>query len=294
MYMEHKPIELSPYDDPDIYPGPRPSSSFIYFKGRAHKIIEEKGVPVEDLVIQYSESQLLEGSFAGGSITEKTVRSLLNEHNFLPISKRVPLVAYGSNVCLAQLKYKFSLNKEISDFVICLRGSIQDTDIVYGSFLAPYGSLPAIIAPVEGTQTEIWLTFVDPEQLEHMNSTEGRYELRVHDGQKLSLKTEERFEKVYAYYFPHALSIDHKWFRFKDISGISPIQSIWQAEMLNKLIELVGFKGTREKFIHQLRWDQSFLIEIENLLLSFDDAFVHPDWLVPQKLQTVDNLRKLF
>ncbi len=294
MYTDDKPIGLSPYDDPDIYPGPRPGSSFIYFKGRAHKIIEEEGVPVEELTVAYSESQQLEGSFGSGPVVKKRVRDLLKEYQLLPISKRVPLVAYGSNVCLAQMAYKFNLNRKLSDFVICMRGSMLDSDIVYGSFLATYGSCPAVIAPVEGAQTDIWLTFADPHQLEHMNSTEIGYELRVHDIRKLSLKTGEMFEKVYAYYFPHALSIDNSWFRFRDIDGISPLKPVWQAEILNKLQEIACFDGTREQFIHRIRWEWEFFAGINNLMKAYDDSFIHPDWPVPGTLQTVAGMKRLF
>jgi hypothetical protein len=62
---------------------------------------------------------------------------------------------------------------------------IKDTDVVYGSFLAPYGALPAIIAPVQGAETEVWVTFLEPDQLKQMNKTEGGYELREHTGGKV-------------------------------------------------------------------------------------------------------------
>lgn len=291
MYKEQKPFEISPYDHPDIYPGPRPNSSFIYFKGRAHKIVEKKGVPVEKLTVQYPEPEQMEGC---GEESHITIQEFLEKNDLQSISERVPLAAYGSNVCLAQLKYKFSLNPNVNDFVICLRGRMKDSDIVYGSFLAPYGSLPAIIAPLEETQTEIWLTFIDPQQLKHMNGTEGGYELREHASQKLKLETQEKFEKVYAYYFPHALSIGRKWYRFKDITGTSPLESVWQADMLNKIKELAGFSGTREEFIHRLRWDWSFFSGINTFLKSYDYPFDHPDWLLPQSIQTIKSIKRSF
>ncbi|MCF6136183.1 hypothetical protein [Pseudalkalibacillus berkeleyi] len=292
MYKENKPIDVSPYDHPDIYPGPRPDSSFIYYEGKAHRIVEEKGVPIEDLPVEVSESNSLAGSFQESSQSIQSIREFLNAHDLLPLEKRVPLVAYGSNICLAQLRYKFSLNKNLNDFVLCMRASMVDSDIVYGSFLAPYGALPAIIAPVKNAVTEIWLTFVDPEQLEHMNRTEGGYVLREHKGEKLVTTNGETFDSIYAYYYPHALQFDEQWFRFKDIRGESVLPSEWQADMLNLLIERFNFEGTREEFIHQLRWNRAFFGEMSEWLTQFDGHFDHPDWHEPELIQKVGELKR--
>lgn len=295
MYRENKPIHLSPYDHPDIYPGPRPPSSFLYFAGKAHRIQEQTGVPVEELIVHYARSGSLEGSFARDDYEEVPLAEFLARHDLLPIAQRVPLVAYGSNVCLAQLKYKFSLNPNLNDFVICLRGRMFGSDIIYGSTLAPYGALPAVIAPVPEAVTEIWLTFVDPEQLKHLNATEGGYELREHRDKKIVLETDERFGLVYAYYLPRALTIGDRWFRFRDIGGTSPLQAYWQADMLNWVKELARFPGTREEFIHRLRWNSDFFAEIAEMLsASYEETFQHPDWHPAKRIQTVQSVQRVF
>jgi hypothetical protein len=184
MYRENKPSHLSPYDHPDIYPGPRPWSSFMFYKGIAHRI-EENGESFEESVIHLSHSEHMYGSFLSSNNTKTTIRDFLLHKNETPLRKRIPVLAYGSNVCLAQLLYKSSLNRNVSDMYICFRAMIKDTDVVYGSFLAPYGALPAIIAPVQGAETEVWVTFLEPDQLKQMNKTEGGYELREHTGGKV-------------------------------------------------------------------------------------------------------------
>ncbi|WP_349409598.1 hypothetical protein [Pseudalkalibacillus sp. SCS-8] len=292
MYKENKPVDVSPYDHPDIYPGPRPDSSFIYFEGKAHRIIEQKGVSLEDLKVEYSDADSLQGSFKEPSDYILSIGDFLHENELLPLEERVPLIAYGSNICLAQLRYKFNLNKNLNDFVLCVRGSMLDSDIVYGSFLAPYGSLPAIVAPVKGAMTEIWLTFVDPEQLEHMNRTEGGYVLREHAGQKFVTMNGERFESVYAYYYPHALSINQEWFRFMDIKGESCLSAVWQAEILNRMKDLYKFQGTREEFIHHLRWNIPFYKEFQQWLKQFDAEFDHPDWTEPKVIRKVGEMKR--
>lgn len=292
MYQENKPFDVSPYDHPDIYPGPRPASSFLFWKGRAHRIEAEKGMPVEQQSIHFTDIDHMLGSLAFQSTQVKKVEEFFKEGRF---ASKVPVVAYGSNVCLAQLQYKFRLRPEEDDFMLCLKGTVTESDIVYAPFLAPYGSLPAVIAPVKGAVCEVWLTFMDKKQLELINSTEKGYELRVHEGKKVRLDTGEVFEKVYAYYEPRALLWNGEMRRFKDISGHSPLQSVWQSEMLNELKLAVDHKGTREEFIHLLRWDRSYRDFVEVFLKDeCTYAFDHPDWKAAETILPIGEMQRSF
>ncbi|NLP49947.1 hypothetical protein [Bacillus sp. RO1] len=292
MYHEQKPFDISPYDHPDIYPGPRPAASFLFWQGKAHRIEADKGVPVEQHSIHFTNVDHVLGSLAFQSTHVKRVEEFLGEGGF---HSKVPVVAYGSNVCLAQLQYKFRLRPEEEDFMLCLKGTVTDSDIVYAPFLAPYGSLPAVIAPVEGAVCEVWLTFIDKKQLELINSTEKGYELRVHTGKKVRLDTGEVFENVYAYYEPRALLWGGELRRFKDISGHSPLQSVWQSEMLNELKLAVNHKGTREEFIHLLRWDRSYRDHVEGFLKDkCTYAFDHPEWKAAETILSIGEMKRSF
>ena len=263
MFQENKPFHLSPYDHPDIYPGPRIEHSFLFFQKQAHKIDEKNGVPFEQLSVHLSNTKTI------------SLQDTLMERS---IDDKVPVIGYGSNACLAQLNYKFSLRPKEDDFTICMRATIEDSDIVYGPFLAPYGSVPAVIAPVKGAKTEVWINFMDKKQLQLMNSTEKGYELREHDGGKVTLVNGEVFEKVYAYYVPNALSWNGEWIRFKDIPGVSPLKSFWQADVLDEIKDSLAKDKTREEFIHLLRWDHTFKEEVKRYLASMSDEFDHPDF----------------
>ncbi|HEU5141324.1 MAG TPA: hypothetical protein VFT51_15225 [Bacillales bacterium] len=291
MFRESKPVDLSPYDHPDIYPGPRPASSFIFYNGQAHRI-EEENTRLENCTVHVSQRDGLLGSLAFSSPELKSVEAFLEAKGAAPIQERVPLLGYGSNVCLAQLAYKYGMTPDGSDLIICLRARMKDSDIVYGSFLAPYGSLPAIIAPVKGAETEIWLTLVDKDQFAHMTSTEGGYELREHLEGKCVLETGERFEKVYGYYQPHALKCDGDMVRFCDISGNSPLPAKWEADMLDWLKDAVGFEGAREQFIHKLRWDYSFHRKVNEKLLQYDTSFEHPDLQPTDQFDTIGEMER--
>ncbi len=292
MYREQKPFDVSPYDHPDIYPGPRPATSFLFWQGKAHRLEAEKGLHVEQHSIHFSNVDHVLGSLAFQSADVKKVEDFLLEDG---LSSKVPVVAYGSNVCLAQLQYKFRLRPQEDDFMLCLKGKVLDSDIVYAPFLAPYGSLPAVIAPVKGAMSEVWLTFIDKKQLELINSTEKGYELREHSGKKVQLNTGEVFEIVYAYYEPRALLWEGKMRRFADIPGNSTLPSVWQSDMLNELKVAVEHKGTREEFIHLLRWDRSYRDYVESYLESeCTYAFDHPDWKRVETIVPVGDMMRSF
>ncbi|WP_347552344.1 hypothetical protein ABFG93_08595 [Pseudalkalibacillus hwajinpoensis] len=292
MYRENKPIHIGPYDHPDIYPGPRPSSSFLYHNGKAHRIDERVNVSVEKQIVHYARGEDVSGSLAFASTEQFTVEELLGTEGLSPIEDRIPLLAYGSNVCLAQLRYKFSLNPDLNDFILYYRAEITDTDVVAGSFLAPYGAIPAVIAPVPGAKTEVWVTFVDREQLELLNRTEGGYVLREHRHGKLTLKTGEHFERVYAYYYPHAYKRDGSFVRFIDIPGESTVTSMWQADLLNELKSMLGYGGHREEFIHELRWNDNLRSKISTMLSGMDETFDHPDWVEPNGFHTLNEMTR--
>ncbi|MFD1739120.1 hypothetical protein ACFSCX_21655 [Bacillus salitolerans] len=291
MFRDNKPIHLSPYDHPDIYPGPRPVSSFLFSNGVAHRI--EEGAPsVEDSIIHLSSSDHMYGSFIYPSHTKITVRDYLEANQLTPMIDRIPVLAYGSNVCLAQLLYKSSINKNVSDLFLCMRATIIDTDVVYGALLAPYGALPAIIAPVKDARTEVWVTFLDKDQLEQMHQTEGGYEFRVHKGNKIELFANESITNVYAYYYPRALFFHDSYYRFPDIPGVSSLPSMWQADMINECKMLCEFEGTREGFIHLVRWDHSFRLKVKQRLSKFESILEHPDWEIANDVYTMKELRK--
>lgn len=293
MYREFKPFHLSPYDHPDIYPGPRPASSFIFYKGQAHRIEEKAEMTVENGRVHVAKQQGLLGTLAFSSEQLESVDAFLEKRNEAPVADRYPLLGYGSNICLAQLAYKYALNPNLSDLIICLRATMTDSDIVYGSFLAPYGSLPAIIAPVEGAETEIWLTLVDKKQFDHMTSTEGGSELREHTGGKCTLRTGENFEKVYGYYWPSALNVDGEMKRFCDIPGQSPLQAEWEADMINWMKDAVAFEGTREQFIHLLRWDHDFHRRVNRELHDhYEMSFQHSDLVPTDRFEVIRNMNR--
>lgn len=87
------------------------------------------------------------------------------------MDQRTPVLAYGSNAALEQLKRKFAdtLDKEmIPVFKVILPGF----DVVYSARLSSYGAIPAALAPSPGTVLETFVTYLTDRQLRVMNQTE--------------------------------------------------------------------------------------------------------------------------
>ncbi|RXT08147.1 hypothetical protein [Ammoniphilus sp. CFH 90114] len=269
MYTFNKPLHLSPYDHPDIYPGPTPKHSFIYMKGKAYPIMGS-GDPSQLFI-----------DFNGRTMT---VAQFLKEQNVCPIEERYPILSYGSNICLAQLKYKYSLNPKLNDIVINLKGKLQDTDIIYAAYMTKYGALPAMLGPMEGAKCQVWLTLFDEQQFKHITHTEKIYSIASHREKKLKLSCGIKPVEFYAYYFNRALAYNGSFFRYPDIPATnSSAKEVWQAHMLQLLSK--SFDLEREPFIDLVKTNVAFRRIVQRTLGLLSVPIKHADWTPVKKMK---------
>lgn len=269
MYTFNKPLHLSPYDHPDIYPGPAPSYSFIYMNGTAYRLMGT-GNPAH-LTVEINDRKV-------------TLSQFLKEQKAIPLAERYPILSYGSNVCLAQLKYKYSLNPKLDDIVINLKGKLRDTDVLYSAYITKYGALPAMLGPMKGARCQVWLSLLDEQQLRHINSTESVYSIAAHHAQKLKLECGIKPSEFYAYYFDKALHMGGLHFRYPDIpcSG-SRAREMWQAHMLELMA--CQFRMPREPFIEMVRKNADFRRTVQKSLEDMADSVKHADWSTIKKMR---------
>ena len=269
MYTHNKPLHLSPYDHPDIYPGPSPSSSFLYYKDQAYPL---SGVqPLEKLQLNYNSKK-------------QPLDAFLEQLGAAPLSDRYPMLSYGSNVCLAQLKYKFHLNPQISDLTIHIRGRIWDTDVIYASYIAKYGALPATLGPMKGARCQVWLSFLDEKQFRLITQTESVYSIARHQAKKLVLDNGLTPSEFYAYFYPDAFTFGRGFFRFPDIPATNTrAQAVWEAHMLQQISNLLGMD--RDFFIKEVRNKTGFRKQVQEFLRLFSVPITHPDWELAKKIK---------
>lgn len=81
-----------------------------------------------------------------------------------------PVVAVGSNRSPVQLARKFA---GMTVAVPVTRMPARDVDVVHAAHIAGYGAVPATLAASPGTTVELWITWLDPAALAHMDATEA-------------------------------------------------------------------------------------------------------------------------
>jgi hypothetical protein len=87
------------------------------------------------------------------------------------MARRKPVLAYGSNAAVTQLKRKYPKLGE-TEVIPVLRTVVNDLDVVFSARFARYGAVTAMLAASPGTVLHTFTTFLTPEQLEEMHKSE--------------------------------------------------------------------------------------------------------------------------
>jgi hypothetical protein len=93
-------------------------------------------------------------------------------------SLRTPVIAYGSNAAPWVLADKFTRlyggNQEYKGSMVIpvTKATLRDYDVTWLAHVTGGGGLPATISTAPATEVEVWLTWLDAEQLAWMNSSE--------------------------------------------------------------------------------------------------------------------------
>ena len=86
--------------------------------------------------------------------------------------KRSAVLSFGSNAAPEQLARKFSgLPGPV--LIPVLRAELAGFDAVYSAHIARYGSVPAALAAAPGCAVQVFVNFLDDEQLRLMHRSEG-------------------------------------------------------------------------------------------------------------------------
>ena len=129
----------------------------------------------------------------GWRATGKTVH-LSNAH---------PVIASGSNASPDRLVAKFETVPDLLHNPIWVtRAALHDYEAVYSAHFATYGSIPATLAHVPDIISDVFVTWLDDDQLEHMHKTENvgvNYHYKSLDNIRLVLETGDVINKAHAY-----------------------------------------------------------------------------------------------
>lgn len=82
---------------------------------------------------------------------------------------RIPVIASGSNASPERLRAKFGLDHRIA----VTRATLRHFAVVFAGHFTAYGAVPATLCAHEGAVTDVWITWLTPEQLTMMHRSEG-------------------------------------------------------------------------------------------------------------------------
>ncbi|MBL4692932.1 MAG: hypothetical protein JKY92_06340 [Magnetovibrio sp.] len=113
------------------------------------------------------------------------------------------VIASGSNASPDQLEHKFKGHEQLLKYPIYVtRGQLHDFESVYSAHFTSYGSVPATLASAIGAITDVFVTWLNDDQLARMHETESigvNYDYVQMPNIKLRLETGDLLQSAYAY-----------------------------------------------------------------------------------------------
>jgi hypothetical protein len=188
---EFAPIPVSEYprpgleNDPFLYPGARPLQSFLTDGETVYRLSDGAD----------GDSTSLHTEAGSGTLDD-----YLRDRQLPTLGQRIPVLAYGSNLCPGVLAGKFGKGgPDRADLltVPTLYAGLRGYDVVWSGGPARKGNFVAALyrgAETEATTVSVGINFLTPQQLLLMHSTELTYELS-------SLGMEVAGEHQVAYYY---------------------------------------------------------------------------------------------
>jgi hypothetical protein len=113
---------------------------------------------------------------------------------------RTPVLAIGSNRAPERLRQKFGHADH--HMIPVQRARLHHFDVVFSAHITSYGAVPAMLQVSPKTIVEIWVTWLDAEQLEIMHQTElgaANYHFAELSGVRLQMEDGKVETATYAY-----------------------------------------------------------------------------------------------
>ncbi len=185
---------------------------------------------------------------------------------FWPIKKylsrdfmeRIPVLAYGSNAAIDQLQRKFADFNEFV-FIPVIKAKLWNFDVVYSPCFSSYGSVPATLQYSAGTEVDVFVTFLTPQQLQRMHVTEGmhtgnpNYFFARFDDIDITLVNNIEITSIFTYLSTHGcLSLNESEVSLKSIFATNrKFPSYDQCEVLCELKNYFHSEKELDDFIYE-------------------------------------------
>jgi hypothetical protein len=152
------------------YPYERESGSYLFVNGTAYLYESTGRDPLVDGTLRVEGKSLQVSSFLNKLGKSKP------EIKPAAFNKRTAVIAYGSNASVSALKRKFMSDKFTRGWAVIpvFKGTMKNFEVVHAAHFVPVnGSFPAGISYNSGFESEVWISFLDDEEMERMHASEG-------------------------------------------------------------------------------------------------------------------------
>lgn len=119
-------------------------------------------------------------------------------------AERIPVLAAGSNASPEHLARKLECLPE--HLVVVAKATLRDFACVYSAHFTSYGSIPATLDSWPGAESDLFVTWLSPPQLEVMHASEAlgtNYRFACLDALDCRLEDGHRLESAWAYLSLH-------------------------------------------------------------------------------------------
>ncbi len=170
--------------NPEKYPGWWPAESFIVdtrnhssdselFYLKAPRLGFQSEEDARDLVgIPEFRAGHLEVVSSGDHSYHGSLNQFLRDRGLAPMEQRFAVLAVGSNASPSQLAYKFH-KTGISGTIPAIRVSVADYGVGFVPAVSKWGYVPATLIRQPGLRSNVFLQFLDANQLVVMDQSEG-------------------------------------------------------------------------------------------------------------------------
>tara|TARA_Y100001960_G_scaffold329091_1_gene419492 strand:- start:860 stop:1711 length:852 start_codon:yes stop_codon:yes gene_type:complete len=143
------------------YPYVSKGQSYVFVRGQSYDLIDWADDPLRDGCVCNP---------AGEIVPVARHLESLEIHDVVPLSGRIPVLAYGSNAAPVQLARKF--DPKGTSAIPVIKADVVGFDAVYSAHITRYGAVPATLAKSPGATLHTFITWLSEDELSVMHESE--------------------------------------------------------------------------------------------------------------------------
>jgi hypothetical protein len=226
------------------YPFGRPGYSYLFIDGEIK--------PINHFDPQnWNQCALEEPGLQGPALS--SFLNKISKNKIRPLGEYIPVISAGSNASPDRLVQKYQSQKQ-QVVIPVIRGTINDFVSVYSAHFTRYGSIAATMQHSSGAQSEVYVSYLDPDHLKIMHSTESlgsHYAFAKIKEIEVKLGDDLTLNEAYLYVtLGGCLFFENSFVALSEVENKnSEFINLTQSEILAKAFEVLGGADSLDNFI---------------------------------------------